>query len=74
MVVLSPNIISVTMRVSGTIGGISKTMLLLSLSHVMVGRGTPTATQVKLALSGETIVMLTGPVLILGGTTKKKHI
>ena len=37
----------------------------------MVGRGTPSATQVKLASSGETIVMLTGPVVIFGGTIER---
>ena len=74
-VVLSPTdpvAIEMIVMLSGpsiTSDGISISMPSGSLRvHTMLGAGTPSATHERVALSGDTTVMFSGAVVIIGGT------
>lgn len=48
-------------------------MLLFTLSHVMLGAGTPSAMQVSVTLPGVTTVVVTGPIVMFGGTVEVNY-
>ena len=62
---------SVTVMLKSRLSDISLVMLSCCKNQVIKGLGNPSATQVKLTLSGSTTVMSVGGEVMLGATVKK---
>ena len=62
-------IVMSVMLSSATMAGISCRAPSTSLSHVIVGAGTPSASQVRLELAGDVTVSFIGAAVMVAGTT-----
>ena len=66
--------LGVTSIVTFSIASVTSVSVVSCLHHVMVGMGTPSASQVNTAVSGDVTITSTGGVVILGATGRKRSI
>ena len=64
----------VTSIVTFSTASVTSVSVVSYLHHVMVGMGTPSASQVNTAVSGDVTITSTGGVVILGATERERSI